>query len=404
MTTSIKNSGGPDRINENLTDGILPPKPTKVKVPSREFKPWHKPRKHLIRIHQWQAEISNLIEEIEFDGRPLRYISLPGEDFLDVRTLHEVCESYNLPLRFLGFNDTADYNTDNTLVDPTVNEIVNLQWVDEKSRLAPDKFENLHIPKSMAAQYVDDTGPFDILNLDLCQSIATPLQRKLINTSPTYYDALLSLIQRQTIKRSEPWLFFLTTRCGPDNVNPDDIVKFWNCIENNMTSYQEFAELFNQLVNGKTGDALIFPDCSHDDQRLDFTNTFCVGLGKWLLQTAQSGSPRWKVQMLKSYHYQVRYPYDMLSVAFRFEQITIPPYDISGLSEVSKPNVNDPNLEALCAIEMIKTTSALQDADSLLLEDQGLRDEMNLKQLELLKKAGYSEELYFDWLRVHGLE
>ena len=144
-TTDIDNVNGSDEVDEDLTEGIFPAQPTTVEIPSREFKPWHKPRKHLIRIHQWQTEIGNLIKEVNFDDRPLRYISLPGDDFLDVRTLYELCKSRNLLLRFLGFNDTADTNAKNPLADPTVNEMVSLDWVDDRSLLTPDRFENLYI-------------------------------------------------------------------------------------------------------------------------------------------------------------------------------------------------------------------------------------------------------------------
>lgn len=404
MTTNIENFNNLDEPDEDLIEGIFPTIPTKVSVPRREFKPWHKPRKHLIRVHQWQAEINNLVREINFDGRPLRYISLPGDDFLDVRTVYELCESNDLRLRFLGFNDTALVDSENTLADPAFNEMVSLPLVDEKSTLAPDKFENLYLAQSMASKYLDDTGPFDILNLDLCKSFSNPRQRRASALPPpTTYDAVLSLIRRQTLQRTEPWLFFLTTRCAPNDVDRDDILKFWDCIEDNMSKYHEFEEHFAQFVNGKSRDELIIPVANNNPQRQSFTNTYCVGLGKWLLQTSQSGNPKWKVIMLRSYHYQVHSPYNMLSIAFRFERITIPPYDTTGLSKLSEPNTDNHFQEVESAINLIRATSELQDADHILRVNQTLRDEMILEQGELLHKAGYSQDQYIDWLGNHGL-
>jgi len=403
MKADIHSSRTPNKPSESLIEGIFPTQPTRVRIPTRDFKPWHKPRKQLIRIHQWQSEINSLIEKINFDGRPLRYISLPGDDFLDVRTLYSVCENHNLQLRFLGFNDRANPDIQNPLVDPTVNEITSLRLIDERSLLAPDRFENLYRSESMASKYVDDTGPFDILNLDLCQSFSNPRQRRSNATIPTTYDALLSLIQRQTAQRTEPWLFFLTTRCAPDNVYMDDLKKFWDCIEDNLNNHQEFSDLFNQLVNGKGRNELMSSDIDDNEHRQSFTNTYCVGLGKWLLQTAQSGSPKWKVKLLKSYHYRVRNPYDMLAVAFRFERLVTPPYDARGLSEMSTPVIEDFASEKVCAIEILKVTSDLQDADLILQSDQKLRDEMILGQSKLLNKAGYSEELYLEWLANENL-
>lgn len=70
----------PDELIEGIyqTSGeqILPGEADRV------FKPWHKPRKHFIRVNQWCALIRQLIEDLSMvEGDTLRYLGMPGERF-----------------------------------------------------------------------------------------------------------------------------------------------------------------------------------------------------------------------------------------------------------------------------------------------------------------------------------
>jgi len=61
-------------------------------VPEKRFKPWHKPRKHYLRVYQWCQQIATLIKDLGLgESDSLRYLGMPGEDLLDVRTLQGVC-------------------------------------------------------------------------------------------------------------------------------------------------------------------------------------------------------------------------------------------------------------------------------------------------------------------------
>ena len=97
-----------------------------------DFKSWHRIRKQFIRDQQWNHEIFHLAQrlrrelqqkETDWGGeisateapqeeipesiridRPLRFLTLPGEELLDVRSLWEKLQSEGCYLRFLGFN------------------------------------------------------------------------------------------------------------------------------------------------------------------------------------------------------------------------------------------------------------------------------------------------------------
>src|SRR4051812_44403255 len=76
--------------------------PTLAGEVAREFKPWHKPRKHFLRVYQWCSEIRGLIRELDYkEGDTVRYLGLPGEDFLDIRTLAGVCDRAKVKLKYL---------------------------------------------------------------------------------------------------------------------------------------------------------------------------------------------------------------------------------------------------------------------------------------------------------------
>ena len=73
---------------DNLIAGIYQGEivPTLESRARREFKPWHKPRKHFVRLHQWCHETRQLLKKLQYaNGSELRYLGLPGEDLLDIR-------------------------------------------------------------------------------------------------------------------------------------------------------------------------------------------------------------------------------------------------------------------------------------------------------------------------------
>lgn len=355
----------------------------------KEFKPWHKPRKQWLRLNQWKAEIRELVKALDLVDRPLKYISLPGDDFLDIRVIYDLCEQTQLKLRFLGFNETWDEAQFNA--DPAYNEISSLEYIDNRSRLVPDSFESIFSTSghdTVAGIRVKELGPFDILNLDLCDSLASPRKQR---SGRTYYDALATLMHNQVANRSEPWLLFLTSRCAHDNVAQADLSKFCDGIRLNIDSSQSFAEEFIKLNSGKTLEELI--DSIPNIEPLHFTNIFGIGLGKWLLQFMLGGSPKWKVSLLPSYHYKIVRKYDMLSVAFRFDRITIYPHDAIGLSKVSAASSNDAN-EYQLAQSLVRTFSDIKDVDQILNNDTSIKLEMVESTKKLLKQAGYDVNEY----------
>jgi hypothetical protein len=60
----------------------------------------------LVRLEQWVYFINDLIDKKIKQIDKLKYFSLPGDDLLDVRTIHEeICIRRQIQLHFMGFND-----------------------------------------------------------------------------------------------------------------------------------------------------------------------------------------------------------------------------------------------------------------------------------------------------------
>jgi hypothetical protein len=81
----------------------------------RTPEPWHKPRKHWIRKEQWGKLVGDLLGELMLDGRPFRYLTLPGRYLLDVRHLHDICAQKQVQLRFLGFDSSRKNDSERDL-------------------------------------------------------------------------------------------------------------------------------------------------------------------------------------------------------------------------------------------------------------------------------------------------
>ncbi len=78
-----------DVATDDLISDVVPNNLQHEQFPQKEFKPWHRPRKQWIRVKQWKQETLRLVDAITLTDRPLTYLSLPGDDLLDVRVIYE---------------------------------------------------------------------------------------------------------------------------------------------------------------------------------------------------------------------------------------------------------------------------------------------------------------------------
>jgi hypothetical protein len=371
----------------------------------KNFLPWHKPRKQYIRNNQWNAATASLIDHLRLNekGRSLQYLSFPGSDLLDVRSLYSTCASKEVRLKFIGLNEiTADDKE--SLMDQliSVNELRGLQYIDPSSDVYEDQLERLCVNKSIAQQQViKPSTSYDVINIDLCRSmLESPPKEKQSN----YYDALFKLLRHQADNRTEDWLFFVTTRTNQDMVNDSAFRKFIEVLEQifdlDQTVYDKCNELkiFSEdvLVNRRINPEKIDP--------FSFNNLVSAGIGKWVLSALADRPPAHKSKMLTLFGYNVfqqkNGPCDMMSFGFWCKHIPNKAIDTFGLAG-SGVNLNAESLDLAVSkarVTVIESVSKVVDVDLHMSNDETF-EEMLRASSALMKSARYDVDSYIDWAR-----
>lgn len=374
------------RVPEHAVPGAKP------RIPKKTWKPWHMPRKQWVRIKQWNAQICHLIDELDLVDRPLRYLSLPGEDLLDIRVIKGLCEKKRIRLRFIGFDDGTFSPDTETEINISKSEISHSQTIFPGSDIKKDDFAMISDMNSVAYKEAKANGPYDIINLDLCDCFSRA-------EGQSYYTALLKLINIQIKERTKPWLFFLTTRADRIKVNQDDLPHHWSCLRDNVDLSDTFKTRLNSLIDNR------FDQINGNIQEMlslkpvTFGRLFALCIAKWLERLMLSGSPIWVTEMLDGCWYRVssvKTP-NMLSLTFRFHQVTEPRTDNTGLTDQQDDSIEVVDEIAL-ALALFGKVETLVDIDTLLIDNSSIREKMFQESKKLLSSARYPITEYPLWV------
>ena len=359
-------------------------------VTRKFFKPWHKPRKQYIRKHQWMAATLNLVsrigESLRNEGRPFRYFSLPGIDMLDVRELMVICNSNGIPLKFLGFD---------------INEIEqHISWdeirrhIDSTSVLSKCNFCEITDRTSIAYNTMRKIGPFDLVNIDLCDSTGSP------SMCFDYHTAILNFIEYQLDSRVDPWVFLLTTRADRGAVAETVMDRYQVVVSENVTHHNSFRNRLNAAgISVDENNKVDINDQNH-------SKVFSICFGKWLLSLV-SQNPSWNIEMLDSYWYRVNrqgnQP-DMLSLAFLLTKDTTTLIDRTQLARVSSSQETTPieRHEEQQALNIVDKTSVLLNVDEHLSNNRDVFEDMLQDSARLMNAARYPRDNYIRWAKVYG--
>jgi hypothetical protein len=412
----------------DLADGIVQSAlPEHIARPRDQFMPWHKVRKQFIRVRQWNRLIVRLayrylsselqdeaadwsLDEEERGGpgtpaevpdsiridRPLRCLTIPGDDLLDLRSLWRDLRPLGCFIRYLGFNRAQGSEQPGTRVHVANNEVTSLDRVARDSLVVRDRFQAIESQRSNAYHYLKEYGPFHVVNLDLCDSLFPTKSR----SAADYFKALHRLAEYQMKHQTTPWLLFITTQVEPAAVSAPELQKLCQPMRRNCEKHTDFASRLGKLVRP---DVFQSQDDAIDISKLteeDMVPVFGVALGKFLITLAASAHPNWAVQMLRSHRYCIkREPrVEMLSLAFQFRRKFSPPVDSTGLSSVHVTVPKFPS-ELECAAKLVAAVENISDVDQLLQADDQLRDEMETASADLLEAAGYDRGDYLAWVR-----
>lgn len=386
--------GEVDGHDEDL-EGVYQPAPEHALATPKAFAPWHHPRKQFVRIRQWCSEVRKLIPDLGLaNGDPFRYLTLPGNELLDVRALHGVCEPAGVKLRYLGFNSVGPNTADQAELALSQSEVRALSSIHEFSGVIEDRLEAVANDLSPASARAREAGPFHAINLDLCDSIAF---REIGHTKGSPLEALGKLLNLQ-LQAATPWLLFITTKAEPALLGAFARDGFTAAINSNAQASVEFRISLNDLLAGDLEqlEAELAAAWGTHDQR--FLRLFCMGLGKWLLAILTRVAPPRELKLLSSCYYQSgpNGP-DMLSLAFRCEaptQVVNDPHAI--LPPVDQP-VQPTEIES--ALRLSASVAEMFDLDGHLANDKSLQDRLIGQAGRLLAQARYSESEYETWAK-----
>lgn len=352
---------------------------------SKEFQPWHRPRKQFVRREQWSALLRRL-----FDGRPttepLRYLGLPGVDLLDLRYLYEeVCRADERPMRFLGFNTQAQPGSAAHIeLSLSLDEVRRLPNVDPVSNVIHDDFRRIAAEASIAWNRTLSLGPFDVVNIDLCDGLATDPP----GMEASIYAALARLVALQ-VRSDKPWLLLVTTRIGRGMFDPDAEQRLLDIFRANVGSCEGFVEACANLLESDPA-SIDAAGCTAGD----FLCLMVVALAKWVSALAQAHGPN-RVELASAHGYRVEPGAaceDLVSLALRFEPvITAPTNPLS-------PSPPDPVDECALAKAIARRAAARLDVDGILEDRPGLSDELAAETERLLIQARYDVTHFPAWL------
>lgn len=372
--------------NDELVAGIfgtLDYDPTELE--RREFKPWHRPRKQFVRREQWAEQVKRLYADRPI-GEPLRYLGLPGTDLIDLRYLYEqICRPDGRPLIFLGFNSEAQPRSPaRRELDISLYEVRRLPNVEQQSEVIQDDFRRISDETSIAWKRARTLGPFDVVNIDLCNGLASD--------SPTIHQSIYNALSQVTALQAHsltPWLLLITTRIGPNTFDPDAEAAILQCFHDNICTCDGFAEECQQLLglDVETIDASACADA-------DYLKLMIVALGKWLAKLVQASRTS-QVVLASTLGYRVVESApceDLVSIALRCDPIIARPED------ALSPSPPQPFDECKTAKRIVRRTANRKDVDSLLEADSDMHETLVVEMEDLLTAARYGAARYRPWL------
>ena len=365
----------------------------------RDFAPWHKPRKHWLRRHQWGVEADRLVRELGLasEQRSLSYLSLPGPDMLDVRALGEICKIHGLSLKYLGFMGDTSLAAQ-TELNISNNEVQSGAFfaADKRSIVRTDPLQRVAIEETVAYSDVRKFAPFDIVNIDLCNGVAGYPPH---DQQRGCYDALKRIIDLQRMKRppEQPWVLFITTRADKGCVDRDAAVQLFQALIDNCQNHPGVDAAALAALKGDKDrlDGFVRGQGLHFD---DFEKCFAAAISKWLLVLANSGTPAYVIELLESSAvYSVKSPGvgDMISFGFRVRAVTAVAQDRIGLA--SQPAANcEVDSEPAAAIALLERLGSVTNVDRILSEGSAYQDEVQ-RAASVMSSARFDPDAYVDW-------
>lgn len=383
--------------DEEIADDVLPPV-VQIAVPIElnAVFPWHRPRKQFIRREQWLKLSDRLIEKVlgtpalppQLDGRyEVKYLTLPGLDYLDVEMVAQQAKARNCVLTSIGFLENSVGNAASARAELRQESLVKSGTISDRSHTFNRRIQEIATKSSPAYRELKNKGPFHVINLDACGSMALPgaaHDNQMIKVVHT-------LLEYQFGNSRGHWLLFVTTDVRKEQFADETIQRLYQSVWTNAQQSNDFRN--SALKFFGSPDAEIDKALEHyvNSGEDNFMLSFALGFGKWLLALAREQN--WDMKMHSSYCYSTTPEGDvrasMPCLAFEFIPPPVQLNDPHGVVAVADGNAHNYIERSLRVLEKV---SAISNLDVRLAADEQLKQQL-LDETKLhLKRIGYSEE------------
>lgn len=359
--------------------GKEPSRPSRRR--NRDFKPWHRPRKQYVRRQQWRKEVSRLIRDLKIEG-DFRYLTLPGEDFLDVRDLqNSVLQDKALRMHFLGFDDSMNQSGIRGGRGDVANFEARVAGAHPDSKVLPYDIRSIGSGTSIGWTQVRQFEAFHAINLDLCDGLGGDSGAV---GFPSYFDCLNWLFMHQRAAQQE-FVFFITMRI--DGFAGTEIgERLQALVIDAADKCQDF------------GVALTEFDTDFAASRgVGAGNVGSVGFVEWFVGRALSFGFKPRLSNVMTYRTGDGVgEADLMSLAFRVEPKSVLPADATGVTS-SFADVELTDLFCSISERSLSRLIARTHVDDQLAADESEMLECITETAGLLRTAGYNPSAYEEW-------
>ncbi|GAB3953263.1 hypothetical protein GCM10029976_093110 [Kribbella albertanoniae] len=381
----------PVEVGDDFDEGLPYEEPVGRELPPREFKGWHRPRKHRVRTSQWLGAFKSLLPAliaVKPNRESVNYFGLPGSDMIDVTMFAAECSKQGVPLRYLGLDRSAgEGSVEGTYLNLAREELRRSGFVHRESDVLPDDFVSLADVRSPAYIAAKDLS-FDIVNLDFCGSATNDPA----GGRDSMYAAIGGLLKIQ-MARDEPWVLLLTgtfDRTGQSKAGELNAISLIDALRRGVEACGDESVSVARTVFGAS-DA-IFPDpdsCS--DQT--FNHLHVLAFLRWISGVGkQHRTAKYRLTSVHSYRLHADRPApDMFSIAVFVKPE--PPYISDPAKLLPHAVVPDDCAELR---QQTRRMDSVKDVDEELRNSDSLFESSRDGMADILGSRWYSKVDYLD--------
>ena len=246
----------------------------------------------------------------------MKYLTLPGIDYLDVHEIAHVSRRLESSLISTGFQtDSGESHRLVARAQIREQSLIEGRQISDKSHIFYRRIEEIIAPSSPAYKDFQRRGPFHIINIDACGSVAAlnaKHDRRLIDT-------IYRIVEMQLYMSVDPWLLFVTTDARPDSVHKDTLGKLQEVIRKNTVNNHLFENEMREIFDINPAN---IQNKASTITGLSFLRLFSLGLAKWFLHLADAKN--WDLLTHHAFCYSTAPEDDetptMASLAFEFRK------------------------------------------------------------------------------------